>query len=175
VSPEQVPTAELADAAGVQIAMDPRIRPVWRGARLAGPAFTVRTPAGEHPAVRTAADEAPPGSVIVVDGGGALDRALWGDKMAKLALERGVAGLVVDGAIRDAEGIEDLSFPVFAAGVTPTPPRRDRKGEVGVPVTCGGLTVRPGDVVYGDGDGVVVVPSERHDEILRRAIEALQR
>ena len=174
MSSEHVPTAELADAAGVPIAMDHRIRPVWAGATLAGPAFTVRTPAGEHPAVRAATDEAPPGAVIVVDGAGAVDRALWGDKMARLALDRGVAGLVVDGAVRDAEGIAELGFPVFAAGVTPTPPRREREGEVGVPITCGGLTVRPGDVVYGDGDGVVVVPGERHDEILRQALEALR-
>jgi 4-hydroxy-4-methyl-2-oxoglutarate aldolase len=172
---DSVPTAELADAAGVPIAMDNRIRPVWAGARLAGPAFTVRTPPGEHPSVRRAADEAPAGSVIVVDGGGALDRALWGDKMAKRAFERGIAGLVVDGAVRDSEEIEELGFPVFAAGVTPTPPRRDQEGDVGMPVTCGGLTVRPGDIVYGDRDGVVVVPAELHDEILGRVLEAVQR
>jgi RraA family protein len=171
---DSVPTADLADAAGVPIAMDARIRPVWPGARLAGPAFTVRTPAGEHPSVRRAADEAPSGSVIVVDGAGALDRALWGDKMARLALGRGVAGLVVDGAVRDAAGIEELGFAVFATGVTPTPPRRDEEGEVDVPVMCGGLTVRPGDLVYGDRDGVVVVPAERHDEILGRVLEAVQ-
>ena len=172
---DHVPTADLADAAGVPIAMGARIRPVWPGARLAGPAFTVRTSAGEHPAVRRAADEVPPGSVIVVDGDGAVDRALWGDKMAKLALERGVAGLVVDGAVRDAEGIEALGFPVFAAGVTPTPPRREQPGELGVPVTCGGVTVRPGDIVYGDRDGVVVVPAELHDEMLGRVPEPVRR
>ena len=169
-----MPTADLADAAGVPIAMDSRVRPVWVGARLAGPAFTVRTPPGEHPSVRRAADEAPPESVIVVGGDGALDRALWGDKMAKLALERGIAGLVVDGAVRDAEGIEELGFPVFAAGITPTPPRHEQEGELGVPVECGGLTVRPGDVVYGDRDGVVVVPAELHDEVLARALAAVQ-
>jgi 4-hydroxy-4-methyl-2-oxoglutarate aldolase len=171
---DYVPTAELADAAGVPIAMDSRIRPVWAGARLAGPAFTVRTPPGEHPSVRRAADEAPPGSVIVVDGASALDRALWGDKMARLALERGIGGLVVDGAVRDADGIEELGFPVFAAAVTPTPARRDQEGDLGVPVTCGGLTVRPGDVVYGDRDGVVVVPAELHEEILGQALAAVQ-
>jgi RraA family protein len=171
---DYVPTAELADAAGVPIAMDSRIRPVWAGARLAGPAFTVRTPPGEHPSVRRAADEAPAGSVIVVDGAGAVDRALWGDKMARLALDRDIAGIVVDGAVRDAEGIEEVGFPVFAAGITPTPPRREQEGELDVPVTCGGLTVRPGDVVYGDLDGVVVVAAELHDEILQHALAALQ-
>jgi 4-hydroxy-4-methyl-2-oxoglutarate aldolase len=161
-----LPTAELADAAGVPIAMHSRIRPVWRGARLAGPAFTVRTPPGEHPAVRAAAEQAPAGAVIVVDGGGELDRALWGDKLSALGLDSGVAGLVVDGAVRDVDGIEALGFPVFAAGVVPTPPRRDVDGEVGVAIRCGGLDVRPGDVVYGDSDGVVVVPAELHDDIV---------
>jgi 4-hydroxy-4-methyl-2-oxoglutarate aldolase len=168
VAPEHVPTADLADAAGVPIAMDARIRPIWPRARLVGPAFTVRTPPGEHPAVRRAADEAPPGSVIVVDAGGELAHALWGDNLSKLVLERGVSGLVVDGAVRDVDGIEALGFPVFAAGVTPTPPRRDEDGEIGVPVTCGGLTVRPGDLVYGDRDGVVVVPADLHEEIIGR-------
>ena len=79
---EQLPTAELADAAGIPIAMDARIRPVWRGARLAGPAFTVRTPPGEHRAVREAAERAPAGAVVVIEGGGELRRALWGDRAA---------------------------------------------------------------------------------------------
>jgi RraA family protein len=165
---EPLPTAELADAAGIPIAMDARIRSVWRGARLAGPAFTVRTPPGQFPSVQEAAEQAPAGSVLVVDGGGELRQALWGDNMSRLALERGIAGLVVDGAVRDRDGIEALGFPVFAAGSVPTPPARDRPGELEVPVTCGGLEVRSGDFVYGDTDGVVVVPQQLHDEIVAR-------
>ena len=165
---EPLPTAELADAAEVPIAMDARIRPVWRGTRLAGPAFTVRTPPGEFLSVREAAERAPPGAVLVVGGGGDLRHALWGDKMSRLALQRGIAGLVVDGAVRDLDGIEALGFPVFAAGSVPTPPARARRGELEVPVACGGLEVRPGDLVYGDADGVVVLPHEGHDEIVGR-------
>jgi len=163
-----IATADLSDAAAAPIAMDTRIRPVWRGACLAGPAFTVRTPPGEHRAVREAAEHAPAGAVIVIDGGGALECGLWGDRMSKLAVDRGLAGLVVDGAVRDVDGIEALGFPVFAAGIIPTPPGHDRSGELSVPITCGGQTVRPGDYVYGDADGVVVVPAELHDEILGR-------
>jgi RraA family protein len=165
---EPLPTAELADAAEGLIAMDARIRPVWAGARLAGPAFTVRTAPGEFPAVKEAAERAPAGAVLVVDGGGDLGRALWGDKMSTFALGRGIAGLVVDGAIRDRDAIEALGFPVFAAGSVPTPPVREGSGELGVPVTCGGLEVRPDDLVYGDADGVVVVPREQHDEVVAR-------
>ena len=148
--------------------MHHRIRPVWRGATLAGPAFTARTPPGEHRAVREAADRAPAGAVLVIDGGGKVDCALWGDKMSKLALDRGLAGLVVDGAVRDVDGIEALGFPVFAVGSTPQPPARERGGELEVPIGCGGLSVRPGDYVYGDADGVVVVPADVHEAILSR-------
>jgi 4-hydroxy-4-methyl-2-oxoglutarate aldolase len=165
---EPLPTAELADAAGTPIAMDARIRPVWRGARLAGRAYTVRTPPGEFLSVREAGERAPGGAVLVVDGGGDLRHALWGDKMSQLALDRGLAGLVVDGAVRDVDGIDVLGFPVFAAGSVPTPPTREEQGELEVPIVCGGLEVRPGDLVYGDADGVVVVPYERHGEIVAR-------
>jgi 4-hydroxy-4-methyl-2-oxoglutarate aldolase len=163
-----IATADLCDVAEMPIAMDARIRPVWRGARLAGPAFTVRVPPGENPSVRAAVEQAAPGEVIVVDGAGYEARALWGGNVSRLALERGVAGVVVDGAVRDVDETEELGFPVFAAGLVPMPPRREQVGEIGVAVSCGGLAVRPGDYVYGDADGVVVVPAELHDEILAR-------
>jgi regulator of RNase E activity RraA len=91
--------------------------------------------------------------------------------MSKLALERGVSGLVVDGAVRDADAIEELGFPVFAAGIVPTPPGRDVIGEVGVEIECAGRQVSPGDYVYGDG--VVVVSAAVHDEVVARALDVL--
>ncbi len=166
---DALPTASLSDAAGRPIAMAGRIRPVWPGARLAGPAFTVRTEPGEHPAVRRALEQAPAGAVIVVDGGGFLERALWGGTMSKLAHDRGVTGLVVDGAVRDLDEIEELGFPVFAAGVVPTPPLREGDGETGSAITCGGIAVSPGDLVVGDADGVVVVPRAGIAEIVAQA------
>lgn len=168
---DALPTAALCDAVSVRIALDARIRPLWHGACLAGRAFTVRTPPGEYQAVRAALERAAAGDVIVVDGGGELERALWGGRMSRLALERGIAGLVVDGAVRDLDEIEALRFPVFAIAGAPTPPGREREGEVGVEIECGGRTVRPGDAVYGDADGVVVVPAELHEEASRRARE----
>jgi 4-hydroxy-4-methyl-2-oxoglutarate aldolase len=164
----RIATADLCDAAATPIAMDARIRPVWRGARLVGRAFTVRVPSCENPSVRAAVEQAEAGDVIVVDGAGAMERALWGGNVSRLALERGLAGVVVDGAVRDVDGIEALGFPVFAAGIVPTPPARERDGEINVPISCGGLMVRSGDYVYGDADGVVVVPADLHDEILGR-------
>ncbi len=106
--------------------------------------------------------------MIVVAAGGSTARALWGDKMSKLALERGIAGTVVDGAVRDVAAIEALGFPVFAAACTPTPPGRDTAGTLGVPITCGDITLRPGDHIYGDADGVVVVPAAQHDALLQQ-------
>jgi RraA family protein len=161
----------LSDAATRPIAMAGRIRPLWRGARLAGPALTVRTEPGEHPAVLRALEQAQAGVVIVVDGGGFLERALWGGRMSRLASERGVVGVVIDGAVRDVTEIEELRFPVFAAGVTPTPPIREGGGETGISITCGGIAVSPGDLVVADEDGVVVVPRDDVDELVARARE----
>jgi 4-hydroxy-4-methyl-2-oxoglutarate aldolase len=173
VSIDALQTALLSDAAGRPIAMAGRIRPVWRGARLAGPALTVRTEPGEHPAVLRALEEAQAGVVIVVDGGCYLHRALWGGRLSSLASARGVAGVVIDGAVRDLAEIEELRFPVFAAGVVPTPPIREGGGggETGTSIVCGGIAVSPGDLVVGDEDGVVVVARDEVDELVTRARE----
>ena len=164
-------TADLSDAAGGGIAMDGRIRPMWTGALLSGRAFTVRTPAGQHPAVKEAFELAGPGDVIVIDGAGFLERALWGDKLSLRAQERGIAGVVVDGAVRDVALIEALRFPVFAITSVPTGPQTDLAGEVGVAIDCGGRQVEPGDLVVADADGVVVIPAAAVDDVLGRLHE----
>jgi 4-hydroxy-4-methyl-2-oxoglutarate aldolase len=169
VALDSLPTAVLCDVAPEPIALLPRVRRLWRGATLVGPAVTVRTPPGELASVIQALNGAQEGDVLVVDCGGSLATALFGDRLSKLALERGLAGLVVDGAVRDADGIEELGFPVFAAGIVPNGPGKDVYGEVGVPIECAGRRVEPGDFVYGDGDGVVVVPAGIHDEVVAKA------
>jgi RraA family protein len=168
-----LPTAALSDAARSRIALAARIRPVWPGARLAGRAFTVSTPAGQHLSVRRSLEEAEPGDVIVIDGEGSIERALWGDLMARRARDRGIAGVVIDGAVRDIEEIAALGFPVFAITSVPTGPLRELEGTVGQPISCGGLAVAPGDFVYGDADGVVIVPAPAHQATLERAREIL--
>lgn len=169
MAPDFLPTAVLCDVAPEPIALLPRVRRVWRGATLAGPAVTVRTPPGELASVIQALHEAQEGDVLVVDCGGSLATALFGDRLSKVAVERRLAGLVVDGAVRDADGIEELGFPVFAAGIVPNGPGKDVFGEIAVPIECAGRRVEPGDFVYGDGDGVVVVPAGIHDEVAARA------
>ena len=100
---------------------------------------------------------AQPGDVIVVDAQGDLSNAITGEIMMTQAAMSGVAGVVVDGAIRDSEAMRDLDMPVYAAGVTPKGPYKDGPGEINVPVTCGGVVVNPGDIVVGDADGIVII------------------
>ena len=168
MEPQALAAADVSDAAGGDIAMDARIRPMWKGARLVGPAFTVRTPAGQHRAVMRALESAGPGDVIVIDGAGDVARALWGDRMSLLAQERGIAGVVVDGAVRDVALIEALGFPVFAVTSVPTAPRTELEGDVDVPIVCADRKVEPGDLIVGDADGVVVLPRASADDVLRR-------
>lgn len=137
------------------------------GARLAGCALTVRTRPGDNLFVHKALDLARPGDVLVVDGGGDLANALVGDLLGAYARSRGVAGLVVDGAIRDVAGFRD--FPVWARGVAHRGPWKDGPGEIGAPVSVGGMVVLPGDLVLADEDGVVAVRREEAPDVLARA------
>jgi regulator of RNase E activity RraA len=135
--------------------------PGGRWPRVAGPALTVWTRPGDNLVVHRALDLAEPGDVLVVDAGGALDRAVLGELMARWAAARGLAALVVDGAVRDVEGLAAGPLPVFARGVNHLGPYKVGPGEIGGPVQAGGTVVRSGDVVVADADGVVVVPHER--------------
>ena len=140
--------------------------PGGRWPRVAGPALTVRTRAGDNLVVHRALDLAEPGDVLVVDAGGYLERAILGEIMGRYAVTRGLAALVVDGAVRDAEGLAAGPIPVFARGINHLGPYKDGPGEIHGPVSAGGTVVRSGDVVVGDGDGVVVVPHERAAEVV---------
>jgi RraA family protein len=148
------------------------IRPMHGGgAKLAGPAFTVRVPAGDNLMVHKAIDIAAPGDVIVVDAAGVLEQAIIGDIMTSLAAKRGVAGFVIDGAIRDAAELAARPYPVYARGVTHRGPYKSGPGEINVPVSIGGMVVRPGDIIVGDDDGVVAVPQADAEAVLAAARE----
>lgn len=163
-----LPTANIADS--MERFGCPRgILPVWDGARVAAEAFTVLTRAGDNLFLHEAMKEIAPGQVMVVDGGGDESRALMGDLIGARALDAGVAGFVIDGAVRDAPALRDLGLPVFARTVTPAGPYKHGPGRLQVPVAIGGVVVRPGDIVVGDEDGVVVVPIELAEEVAVRA------
>ena len=148
------------------------IRPMGRrDAALLGTALTVRVPGGDNAFIHKALDLAQPGDVLVIDGGGCTCRALMGEIMFTYAQNVGIAGVVVDGAIRDQESLERLGLPVYAAAVTPQGPYKNGPGEINVPIACGGQVVFPGDILVGDGDGVVVVRRQEAELVLAEARE----
>src|SRR4051794_10354766 len=131
------------------------------GLQLLGTALTVRVRPGDNLMIHKALQMGAPGDVLVIDGGGAIDRALFGDIMKNVAKMRGFAGVVIDGAIRDAGAYREDTFPCYARGVCHRGPYKDGPGEINVPVSIGGMVVMPGDIVVGDDDGVVfIAPSE---------------
>ena len=136
----------------------PRHRP---GAFMLGAALTVRAREGDNLMIHKALQLGKPGDVLVVDGAGALERALFGEIMKNVAKMRGVVGVVIDGAIRDAGAYREGDFPCFARGISHRGPYKDGPGEVNVAVSIDGMIVNPGDIVVGDDDGVVVIsPAE---------------
>lgn len=139
--------------------------------QLLGTAITVKAPIGDNLLFHEALDLAQPGDIIVVDGGSGCNRSLAGEIMMRFAQMKGIAGFVVDGCLRDLDGAQTLSMPIYARGVTPQGPFKFGPGEVNVPVSCGGQVVFPGDILVGDKDGVVVV--RRQDaELVARAAQA---
>lgn len=145
------------------------LRPMHRGGVLAGSALTVKTRPGDNLMIHKAIEMAEPGDVIVVDAGGDVTNSLMGELMLAHAIKRGVAGFVLNGAIRDAEAFIERNLPVYALGITHRGPYRDGPGEIGLPVNLGGMTVEPGDLVLGDMDGVVSVGRADLEAVLTAA------
>ena len=125
--------------------------------QLLGTAITVKAPIGDNLYFHQALDMAQPGDIIVVDGASGCNRSLAGEIMMRFAAKKGLAGIVVDGCLRDLDGIEKLEMPIYAKGITPQGPWKFGPGEVNVPIACGGQVVFPGDILVGDPDGIVVV------------------
>lgn len=150
------------------------ILPVSTGLKMLGKAFTVRTYPGDWAKPVEAIDLASPGDVIVIDAGG-VGPAVWGELATHSAIRKGIAGVVIDGAIRDTPEIKALNFPAFAKIVTPAAGEPKGLGETGVTVKVGGAVVREGDWIVGDDDGVVVLPKEKAVEYANRAMDVLER
>lgn len=164
-----LPTTVIAEVLTLDSVMRHVIRPLWTPVpRVAGPAYTVRTVKHDNLMLHTAIYHAEPGDVIVVQAGD--DRmAVAGGKVCAVAQRRGVAAFVVDGVVRDLAATRGRSFPVFARGVSPIPGGQDGPGEIGGPITCGGVRVNPGDVVVADEEGLVVVARARAETVLKNA------
>jgi RraA family protein len=168
-------TPHLSDSMERLYAGGHQLRPMHREGKLAGPAFTVRTAAGDNLLVHKALDTAQRGDVVVVDAGGWLDNAIIGELMAARAKQRGIAGIVIWGAIRDSAEIGAGSYPVYAAGVTHRGPYKNGPGEINVPVVIGGMPVNPGDIIVGDADGLVAVPQDQAERVLASAKSILEK
>lgn len=132
---------------------------------LLGTAITVKAPMGDNLMLHLAMDYARPGDIIVVDGEHCLGRSLMGEMMIHYAIERGIAGFIVDGAVRDVDAMINAPIPIYTAGVTPEGPYKNGPGEVNVPIACGGQVVFPGDILVGDKDGIVVIRPEYAREL----------
>ncbi len=163
-----IPAANIGDAQE-RIGVASGLSPIWTGAKLAGPAYTIWTRQGDNLFIHKALEEAQPGDVIVVNGGGDQSRALIGDMIGIRARNQGIAGFVIDGAVRDADALADCGLPVFARSVTPAGPYKFGPGRLQVPVAIDGVVVAPGDIVVGDADGIVVVRREEAEHVLAEA------
>ena len=165
----QFSVPELCDGAGIYRAMDYRIKPRVTKARITGRAFTVSVPDGEGGIIADAVEQVNAGDVLVIEGHGNCGCAYWGDHRSLCAKMRGAAGVVIDGAFRDLEGCEEVGFPVFAKGLTCGTADKAGTGKIGVPVSCGGVVVQPGDLIAADVNGVCVIRPEEAEWIMERA------
>ncbi|MEM9908974.1 MAG: RraA family protein [Cyanobacteria bacterium P01_D01_bin.44] len=163
------PTSYADAGLGREQFMDMGIREMWPCLpRIAGPAYTVSCPPGDNLMLHAAIYRAQPGSVIVVQAGN-VDYAMVGGNVCATAQQRGIAGFVIDGVIRDLAEVRTAGFAVFARGVSPVPGQKKALGTLNQPIVCGGVTVHPGDMVVADEEGIVVIPVARQGEIWQLA------
>ncbi|MGF6873548.1 RraA family protein [Paraburkholderia sp. MM5477-R1] len=165
----KLPVANVSDCMSRMTAAGPAVRPMHDGSKMAGPAITVKTRPGDNLMLHKAIEVASPGDVIVVDAGGDCTNALIGEIMISYSMRRGIAGIVINGAVRDLRFIKWNNFPVYAAGVTHRGPYKDGPGEINVPVSIHGMVVEPGDLVLGDDDGLLCVPFSEAEAVLKAA------
>ncbi|WP_136683973.1 RraA family protein [Falsirhodobacter xinxiangensis] len=166
----KLPVANVSDSMSRMTAAGPRLMKMHASGQMAGPAITVKSRPGDNLMLHKAIDMAIPGDVIVVDAGGDLTNSLMGELMLAYAVKKGVAGFVLNGAIRDADAFVTVNLPTFAAGITHRGPYKDGPGEINVPIAIDGMVIHPGDLVIGDSDGVLAVPFDAAEEIHAKTV-----
>lgn len=167
-------STSISDAQHGNYIMASYIKSIVPGVKLAGRAFTVKPVPGDHLSVLQALSTAESGDVLVIDGTGVTEVAYMGEMMSTFAQRRGLAGAVIDGAIRDKEGVNRIKFPVFARSIVPRSAVEESFGEIQIPVACGGVPVNPGDWILGDDDGVAVIPAHLIEISISGAYESEQ-
>ena len=176
----QLGVATTHEAQGRIGLMAPYMRPAWGQPRIAGSAVTILAQPGDNWMVHVAIELCKPGDIIVVDAGGDTETSVCGGLMGGLAKNRGIRGMIVDGAGRDIDELEDIGWPIWTRAITARGThtmfsQRKEELSVNVPIACGGVIVRPGDFIVADTIAVVVVPLERADELLTLAAEQAER
>jgi RraA family protein len=177
----KIPVAVIGDAANRLQAFTAGFNAYGGRRKFAGPAFTVRVRPGDNLFVHRALDLAKPGDVVVVDAGAALNTAIVGALMSRYAKTKGIEALVIDGAIRDVDELEAMDIAVVARGATPNGPYKSGPGEIGYPISAGGLSIAAGDLLVGDRDGVLVIARTQAGAVVEtaearhRAEQALER
>ncbi|WP_374523220.1 RraA family protein [Hydrogenophaga sp.] len=166
--------AIFSDINGRRGALHGRIQALRPRMKVAGPAFTIEVRPGDNLMIHAAMALAKPGDVLVIDGKGDQTSALMGTIMMTACRQLGLAGVVMDGAVRDSLEIDEMDYPVFSVGTNPNGPTKNNGGRIGHPVSVGGVTVHPGDFVIGDGDGVVVIEREALPGLLPLAEHKVQ-
>lgn len=164
-----LPVANIDDNTGRISAVDSSIYPLNPKSRLLGTAFTVNAPAGDNLLFHAALDMAQPGDVIVLANKGSMSRSLCGEIMSSYAKSRGIAGIIIDGCVRDSYTLSQMDFPVYAKGVTPNGPYKNGPGEMNFPVAFGGIVINPGDIIVGDSDGIIAIQPAGALEIAKKA------
>lgn len=159
----QLGAATLGESGGRALA--PRIKAVWPGAAVVGPAFTVVCATGDNLAVHAAVAEAPAGSVLCVEVEGQPQLGWWGEVLTTGAQSRNLAGLVIDACVRDVDALERLGFPVFGIGIALPGAKKVGPGRIGATAIVGDVEITTGDVVVGDRDGVVAIAADRVDDV----------
>ncbi len=172
---KEIPSSIVSDCLNRYYAMAGDIKPIYEGIRLCGPAITIQSMSGNNMMSHLALTFAQEGDVFVIDGRGYLGNAVWGGVQATCAIKKGIAGLIVDGAIRDVEDMRRMKFPVYCKGVTPAGPHKGWADSINVPIQCGGMPINPGDLIIGDDDGVAIIPLERIEEVYEESIARLKK
>lgn len=168
---KEIGTCSISDAMNGFNTMHPSIKPIYEETRIAGNAITVRMRSADNLMLHKAIQMAEEGDIIVVDTYGADMNSIIGEMMTFTAIKKGVAGIIIDGAVRDILELKKMRAPIFAKAVTPSLGSRRGPGEINYTISCGGVTVNPGDIIVGDANGVVVVDPMMADEILKIAEE----
>lgn len=157
---------ELCDGMLLYNAMDYHIKPMVTTKKIVGQAITLRLTMGDSLLVTKAISIAKAGDVLVIDGHGSCNNALWGDHRSLICKKLGLSGVVMDGAFRDIDGNEAIGFPIYARALTCGSSTKNSNGEINIPISCAGAYVKPGDIVVGDRNGVVVIPLECAEQVL---------